>query len=360
LLFYINLEFSIAQIIVFYVLQYLTVLSVLMFLGKSDTFRLIGFSLFLSAVAFLAISLLQSQSVSQFYFIAIVSGLVLPLFWVPCNIIYFNFTRMDNKALLSGFSLLIVPLLNAVVPFASGMVIEFSGFRTVFYASVALALIALIYANRIRDDSSLDLDYRKTLKPAKGVRTLICLEGFWQGVTGVCIPLITFTFIATGFGYGSFLSYLGLLGAFASLALCGLSDKMRNRAFFILPIAFLVSASTIISGLSHSMGAWVFVNGLISFFMAMASPFTLSVVLDRVRDVKDAMVAREVFLNLGRLSGVLAVLASYLISGSLHYPLIAAGVAFLLYPAVLKTKKLYPHHISLRSIFSKELYPLET
>jgi hypothetical protein len=356
LLFYITLGFTAGQIVLYYVIYYATVLATLLMLRTHKAFSLMKLSLVFSAAGFLLMSQLESRL--QFYLLAVIFGMASPLFWVAYNTTYFHFARKDANALSSGLMFLVNPVLNIVFPLFSGIIIGMSGFRVVFLFSTVAAGIALVYAHAIRDKTTLDLHAWHSMKPAEGVRTLVYLEGFWQGVCWTCVPLITLTFITTGFGYGSFLSYLGLFGAFASLALCRLSDKTRNRAAFILPVALLVSAGTIISGFIHSMGAWVLLNGLVSFFMAMASPFTLSVVLDKVHDVRDGMLAREIFLNLGRLSGVLAILASYLLFDSLHYPLIAAGIAFLLYPVVLKAKKLYPHHFSLRSIFSQEPYTL--
>jgi hypothetical protein len=223
-----------------------------------------------------------------------------------------------------------------------------------FLMSMALALAALAYAGRLKDSSILDLELHKTLKPAKGVRTLACLEGFWQGVTWISIPWITFSFMKSGLEYGSFLSYLGLAGAFAVLLLCRMSDLHKNRMAFIVPITILLSLFTMSSGLTDSFGGWIIINGLISFFVAMTSPFTISVILDKVKDVKDAMVSREFFLNIGRISGVFVVITCLGLFNSLKYSLIIAGLAFMLYPIVLRMKRLYPHKISLKTILSEE------
>lgn len=357
MLFYVKLGFTFTQIIMFYLVYYLTVISMLMFLRKAKAFSLMKLSLSIIAVGFFVISRLDSVTV--FNLIPVIFGLTSAMFWVPYNITYFRFTRSDSRALLSGFMFLVFPLMNTVFPFISGLIIDSFGFRMIFLISVAASLIALFYVNRISDSKTLDLYYWKTLKPAKGVRTLVYLEGVWQGIAWTSIPLITFSFINSGFGYGSFLSYLGFLGAAAALILCGMSDRLRNRTFFILPVVVLVSVFTIAGGLTYSFGGWVVVNGLISFFVAMTSPFTVSVVLDKIKDVRDGMVSRELFLNLGRATGVLVVLLCFHFFESLHYPLIAAGLAFLLYPIVLRGKKLYPSRFSVRSILSEEVYDLK-
>jgi len=350
LLFYVSLGFTATQIMVFYLVHYLTILSVLMLLRKSRAFSLITASLFLAAVGFFVIS--RVETAGEFYLVPVIFGLASPLFWIPYNIIYFSFAQKDGRALTSGLLFLVLPALNTVMPILAGLMIASQGFRVLFTASMLAAILALVYAIKVGDSKVLDLSYRKTLKPTKGVRTLIYLEGIWQGVSWICVPLITFTFIDSSLGYGSFLSYLGVIGAISSLILCGISDRLRNRTFFLVPAVTLVSVFTIASGLTHSLSGWVVVNGLVGFFIAVTSPFTVSVVLDRDKDIREGMISREFFLNFGRVTGVLTIMLLFHFYGSLHYPLIAAGIAFALYPVVLRAKNLYPSRISIRSIVS--------
>ncbi|MBM3309565.1 MAG: hypothetical protein FJY77_04855 [Candidatus Altiarchaeales archaeon] len=354
LLFYFALKFTPTQIAVYYVLYYLTMLSALLLFRKHKTFSLIKVSFVFMFIGFFLMSNLSNET--MFYLIAVVFGLTSAFFWVAYNITYFSFKGESNTALLSGFMFLIASLLNTIVPLFSGIVVDAFGFRMLFLMSMALALVALAYASGLKDSSMSDLELHKTLKPAKGVRTLVCLEGFWQGITWISIPLITFSFMKSGLEYGSFLSYLGLVGALAVLLLCRISDLHKNRMAFIVPITILLSLASIASGLTDSFGGWIAVNGLISFFAALTSPFTISVILDKIKDVRDAMVSRELFLNIGRISGVFVLIISLSLFNSLKYSLIIAGLAFMLYPVVLKLKKLYPHKISLKSILSEETH----
>ncbi|MFH1125876.1 MAG: hypothetical protein V1703_02015 [Candidatus Altiarchaeota archaeon] len=357
LLFYTKLGFSTMQIISFYLIHYLTILSVTMFLRKIRVFSLIKISLFLCALGYLLVYSLKG--IIGFSMIPILFGLAAPLFWIPYNITYFRFTKSDSKALLSGFLFLVTPLLNTVVPFASGVIIESFGFRMIFLISIMTVLIALAYTIVVGDQKTLDLDYWRAIRRTKGVRTLVWIEGVWQGVAWTCIPLMTFDFINSGLKYGAFLSYLGIVGAVSVLLLCKISDKLRNRTFFILPVVTLASIVTIAGGFTQTFGGWVLINGLISFFIAMTSPFTISVILDKAGDVRDSMVSREFFLNTGRTIGVVVILLSYHFFRSLNYALIAAGLVLILYPVVLMAKRLYPNRFSLRGILSGEVHEFQ-
>lgn len=354
LLFYLKLGFTASQIVSYYLVHYSTILLALLLLRNQEAFNLIRMSFMLCTAGFLAAAGLGSTF--GFYLIAVLLGLTSALFWVPYNILYFSHVRGDSRALLSGFSFLILPLLNTVMPIMTGVLIDQRGFRFACVVSALVSLASLAYAHVIREPRRMDLDCRRTLEGTRVVRTLVYVEGFWQGIAWTCIPLVTLSFIETGIAYGTFLSYLGLTGAFAVLLLCRISDRLRNRAVFITPFITLAALSTIAAYTARTLGLWTLVNGLISFFIAMTSPFTLSVVLDKVGDVRDGMVARELFLNIGRASGVLVIILGLWLTGDLRTPLVVAGLVLMLYPLILLNKKLYPSRLSLRSIMSGEAY----
>jgi hypothetical protein len=352
ILFFLRLGFSTAQIAVFYVVHYSVILLAIMLLRASNPYTLIRISLLLAGAGFLAISGLKGAPF--FYMIAILLGFMSPLFWVPFNTLYFRCSGRDSRAQLSGFSFIVFPLLNTIVPLLAGAAVDQLGFRVLYAASAFLALAALAYAHHIRERGRMDFGVGKKVEKAKGIRTLVYLEGLWQGIAWTCIPLVTLGYIQTGTDYGSFLSYLGLAGAAAVLLLCRVSDRLGNRTAFITPFITLAAFSTIAACFAFDFGLWVAVNGLISFFIAMTSPFTISLVLDKVADVGGAMVARELFLNAGRLTGAFVLALSLFYTGNLRLPLAIAGLALVLYPLILYRKRLYPHRLSLRGILSWE------
>lgn len=350
LLYSVRSGFSEFQIASFYLIHYSTVLVSLTLFRKHKAFRLMLLA-FVSLIAgFLALNLFSG--IHGLYLVAVLVGVTAACFWVPYNTLFFSFNRKETTALHSGFLFMVFPVMNAIVPLVSGLVIDSKGFFVLFLLSALMTLAPLVYALSKRDDTVLDLSIRKPLRAVKGLRLLISIEGFWQGVCWMVLPLLTFSFVRSGVDYGSYLSYLGVAGAVSVLLLCRISDRYRSRFFFIAPAALLVSLSTVAAGIVTSFSSWIIVNGLISFFIALTYPFTLSVIIDRIADARDSMVSREFFLNLGRISGVLLVMLCIHLNQGLRIPLIIAGLAFSFYPVVLNIKKIYPARLSFRSILS--------
>ncbi|MDD5111353.1 MAG: hypothetical protein PHG85_02285 [Candidatus Altiarchaeota archaeon] len=354
LLYAFNVGFSYREIGLFYIIHYLTVIFVIKNLGTHRTFSLITASFICMMAGFLVLS--ETPSPARFYLTAIIVGTTAALFWIPYNITYFGLADKNATAIRSGLLFLVFPAVNTIIPMISGVVIDSLGFRILFLAAMAAALIPLWYARRIRDGSILRLDASKTIKTAAGVRTLMAIEGFWQGAAWMSLPLITFTYMQSGSKYGFFLAYMGIAGAISVLTLCNMSDRTGNRMRFIMPSAILAGLATIGAGLSDTFLQWMTANGLLSLFMAMTAPFTLSVIVDRIKHPADSMVSRELFLNAGRLAGVATATASAELSGSLRPALVIAGVVFLLYTLVLKSKKLYPKSMPDKIVLSDEAY----
>lgn len=256
-------------------------------------------------------------------------GVGLFLFWVPFNIAYFSRAPREHLALSLGLLGAVFPVLNAVLPAAAGGLAASAGFLPVFGVAALLMSLGVlplrgVPGGRVRVDLKTALRIR--------ARWLLLLEGGWQGVTFVAVPLFTIAFVDQPARYGLALSLFGLAGMAASLLLAWLSDRLHRRRGILLPVTLALGAATFLSGTSATLTQWEVWNSLASFAAALAPPFTIALVLESSRSTEDAVVARELFLNLGRFGGGVAMAVFLAAGGSVPAAIAGAGLLFLLYP----------------------------
>ncbi len=237
-------------------------------------------------------------------------------------------------------------MLNVFLPAAAGFIARDFGFRALFFSAAAINILALVFVKRTGKDRLLHFDIKKALKNTEGVRTLNMLEGIFEGILWTAVPLATISFITAEVDYGLFFSYLGLFGALAAVVLARMSDRLKRRTLFIYPTVMLLGISTILAAFSNTLILWAIANAAIAFIWALVAPFQVAVVLDKSKNLVDAMASREFFMNLGRVMGGFAAIVSLILFGLSEYSLVAAGITMFLYVHVLHTKKLYPKHIA--------------
>lgn len=261
--------------------------------------------------------------------LALPLGLGLFLFWVPFNVAYFSRAPREHLALSLGLLWAVFPVLQAVLPAAAGGLAASAGFLPVLVlAALFMALGALPL--RGLPEERVPVEWRAALKVP--VRWLLLLEGGWQGVMFVAIPLFTIAFVDRPAQYGLVLSLFGLAGMAASLLLAWLSDRLHQRRGFLLPITLALGTATILSGTSATLLEWQTWNSLASFISALAPPFMTALVLESTRKVEEAVVARELFLNIGRFGGGVSMALLLAAGGPVQAAIAGAGILFLIYP----------------------------
>jgi len=251
---------------------------------------------------------------------------------------------------------MVYPVIGAFLPFLSGILITVIGLKKLFAVAALAAFVPLAYTMKTQSDVKIKFDLRKAISETKRVRSIILVEGFWQGVDWMAVPLFTLYYIKSGLKFGAFLSYVGLAGAFAALLLCMRSDKSKSeRTKYVLPAVTLTGIFTVFSGIAPTLGYWLILRGFVGFLASVTAPFTMSVLVDKAKSIRDTMLAREVYLNLGRITGVFVLTGLYFTTGDIQQALVVSGVIFMLYPILVLKNKLYPTKISVRSLITDEV-----
>lgn len=272
--------------------------------------------------------------------IALLYGPMFILFWINYNVIFFSNIDTEKRAFSSAIYAFAFSFLSTVVPLVSGIAASRYGMKSIFIAGILAMIIAILLSLRIKAPT---LHYRiyNSIKCIKGVRLLIFLEGFWEHLTFVAIPLLALFFIKDEMGMGAYLSYLGLTGAVASLVITKISDRKKNRRFFIRTLALSLAFATMLLVFSKNIYLWIAFTGLLYLLAPALKPFQTTVVLDNMKcGMHELMVAREFMLNLGRFLGVCAFLASLML-GFKFGSIFIAALAMLAYPFVLRARGYY-------------------
>lgn len=338
ILHYLNLGFSYLELLFYNIVSFTSAVVIIIVLGEIHAYRAIKVAVLLFIVIFLL--LINLTSSSQLFMISILSGATIPFFWIPFNTILFRLRGSDNVAQFSSLAFFVFPTLSIVIPYISGVVIESYGYPTVFGVSIIILCIMLAYIKKIEEPLKININFTQAVRAAKNLRSIMLIEGFWQGVNWIVFPLYTYYYIKESASYGAFLSYVGFAGACASLLLARISDRFKKRHVFVCTTVILTAVLTIVSGAVSGQYPWIISRTLVGFAVSLYAPFTLTVVLDVMDSTRTAMVAREVFLNLGRIVGGVFVLIAYLAFGSLQSTLIVSGLVFLLYPIIVSKKGL--------------------
>ena len=329
--------FSFEQIIVGNLLFFLTPLPFIFFLRKVNTtaFLITGFAI---RAACLAIYLVRPTYAAMLVYY-LVSGTIILFFWVPYNIRYFILSRRDNRATLAARLTIVGPVLNTFVPFASALVIAELGIPYLVAGSLVLAALLIASAARL-PKYELSYKFADVMKDARGLRFLKFLQGVWES-GNMIIPLYGLTFLKGELQYGTYLSYLGLVGVAGALVVTRFSDRQRKRLKFFFPFVSALALLTMSLASAGTFARWTVLSGVVGVASTMTYPFLFAIVLDRIEDKAAGMIAREFLLNAGRVLGYAVILVIMAFTGTLRWAFLFTGATLLAYPVLLLRKRHY-------------------
>ncbi|HHQ44765.1 MAG TPA: hypothetical protein ENN13_01340, partial [Candidatus Altiarchaeales archaeon] len=258
---------------------------VVLLAGKHKPFRLLRLGLLVNSLNYLFLVFFV-KNLPLLILYNLIQGFYLGLFWLPYDTVYFRMGDKFKTAFHSSIAFLSYPLMNTFMPFIAGSFITATGFRMVFSLASFASLILFVLTGFVRYEHEIDFTFSKMREISRRIRSLLVIEGFWQGVDWIALPLISFYYFTSSLSYGSFLSYIGLTGALASLILCRISDSKGQRRVFAYSSIFMLAALTIISSFTKNELGWTIVRGAVSFTAGVLGPFTVSILLDYVGKAK--------------------------------------------------------------------------
>jgi len=202
-----------------------------------------------------------------------------------------------------------------VGPTIGGAIVDAFGHGTLFAISAAISAAGIAFLAFVDDGEpvSFRFAFRRT-----GPRTTAALfaEGAFEGMSFGVIPLIAYAFTAEESQIGNLFSLFALAGGVVTVLLGAVSDRMRNRAPFVVLGAVASAAAAVLVVRAPSLADFAVGNSLLSLTASVAPIFLFAIAVERLPDdPAGAIVTREVLLNAGRAASLAA-----------YFSLVALGV----------------------------------
>jgi len=299
-------------------------------------------SLFIAGILVQALSYLllaaAPPSTMVLYAFSFLVGVNSFLFWVPFNTMFFELCK-GREASLSSVYFAINPIFGVFLPIAGGFIAQSFGFSVLFAAAFAAYLVVLPLALFSVGKRNISFSLGSCLSDLRGFRSLVLVEGAYGGGIAASVTVISLLYFTTPSELGLFLSATTLMSVLASFVVSRISDRFRKRRRFITYSGSALSLATVVAGLATSAIGWTSAISLRNFTSAIFYPFTTAIILDKKRDVKGTMVAREWLLNYGRVAGISLVVFSSIALSDIHLSLLLLGLVILTYPLLIVKKQ---------------------
>jgi len=276
----------------------------------------------------------------QIYLVAFFSGTTVVYFYLVYNSLFFENSPKDKKAFSASLYLFAGALLGIVVPLIAGLISQKFGFTGLFSASIAILLICFLMIKSL-PQISFDSNLYLLLRKHRPVVVPLLVEGIRDAISLAVIPTFTLLYIKKPLPYGVYLSYIACVSAVASLFLGFLSDKYKKRTIFLYSSAIITSFIIILFGLVSDLNTWSIVTGLYTFIATINASFVITLVLDKIPDIKESMILREFLLGAGRTIGSLIYLAPLVLGFSPTKAFVVIGLIYLCLPLIVYRQKLY-------------------
>ncbi len=271
----------------------------------------------------------------QFYIASFIDGFSIYFFFVFYNIAHFEQTKKNKIGHRAGLLFSAGPVITILAPLLAGYLIQLN---LIFFwlASGIFFLITFLLVN-LQKDFKIEFNIKRALDEIKSTRLFIFLEGLWEPINFTIIPIFSLFFIKSPLKYGLFIAYLGLIGALATLLLGRFTDKIQKRSVFLYPITISIAIVTCLFAKATSNAyLWILLSGLIQFLLPIFWNLSTAMVVDTQANIKLAMIGREVFLNCGRVVGLLLTLISLSLEKSRPFSIfIILGATMLAYALLL-------------------------
>ncbi|MCC6323692.1 hypothetical protein IT400_02775 [Candidatus Nomurabacteria bacterium] len=276
----------------------------------------------------------------QIFIVAILFAINVVFFWTIYNVLHFKYSEDHEHGYKSGIYFLISPVFSTILAPLAGTVVEMFGYHTLFISSLFLYIIPVFLLLRI---PSFEFKFN-TFKAIRIMehRVLITMQGYIFMLSYNIIPIFTLFYINTPGQLGNFFGYLAILSAVTAVINSKISDRLKKRAFFFYFFNTINSISYIPLAMASSLVGWSLFVGISNLTYGLSNPFNFALTLDhREGDIVDTMVAREVYLNLGRVIMIVVALIVFLFTQSLHMALLVSVLISFAYPLYAWKEKVY-------------------
>jgi hypothetical protein len=261
------------------------------------------------------------------YIAAVMHGIFIAIFWVPYNAVFFRYTSDADRAGRSTALFALFAVAAATMPLVGVAVIGSASYAVALGAGAGLLLAGAAVVATADWGKPMELRLPRAFREGRALAPLAGLEGVWQGIFWLVMPLGTVRMTDQVSVYGGFLAFLGLMAGIASVLAGRWSDRARDRRVPLVIASVGVTVATLLVTFTFGeLSLWSLAVGLTEFFTYMMMAFTFTIMAELMLGFDDAMGLREFMFNVGRTAGVAVVLAAIVLGGDLRAPLVVAAV----------------------------------
>ncbi|MBU1165612.1 MFS transporter [Candidatus Micrarchaeota archaeon] len=301
---------------------------------STRNFMIVGVLIMLAACTILY--LFPSETAAYAY--RIIIGFTHLFFWVPFNTLFYNF-RKDNNAMISSVYYAVGPLLSLAVPAIGGLVAAFYGFEALYISAIALFAACLFATAVFIKNKKYKFKFSDAFNSLSGLRTMIFLEGFSiNAIMSITIMILTLDYIDKPLEVGVFMSLTMIFSILATFVMAKISDKIKKRKPFIIPVVVGIVLTAIITSQTTEIIGFFLAFGAMTFFIRLFYPLNLALVVDNARSLPEAMIGREFMLNLGRFVGGFVGYVAF-VAWNIQIALLIQGIALILIIPLFELKK---------------------
>ncbi len=260
-------------------------------------------------------------------------------YWAVYNTLVEDNTKKENRAFINSLVMGIVPVVNMFTPIVAGYIADQHGFFWMLATGFVLMSIPVALSRGMSSKRML-MNLWRANHNNRHIYEVMFLEGF-SNAAGWAIPMfVTLKFVTTNMEFGTFFSYLALLGVISSLILSKRSDKKGQRRKYITPVMIMNGIGLIIAGFADSFLMWTIGLSIYNIFLRIEWPVTWAMVTESTRSIGDAMIAREFWLNVGRATMIAITTLAVVSNLDIQFSLVIGGIGYLLFPVFMKFRKL--------------------
>ncbi len=309
--------FSIGQLALYSLFIYIVPVAVIPRLRRLPTRRSFALTLVLIAVAMGCMSQMH-RGVGWYWAMGPIVGASMVTFWIVYMVRHV--TAGPDRANAYNSSVIVFTLFGVacVSPFVAGQLGQRFGPRGVVIAALVLLGLAATQIPAIKP-RTIRVRLRATWPTVPMyVRVLLVLQGMYEVLQFLFLPLCTTFYLTEPAHFGAFFSVVAFIGSSLNLLISRWSDRVGNRSRMIYLGCALMALGALGLATARDVIQWSLSAPLLQTGFTLTLPYFMAVVLDAIPDTDDAFVVREWGCNVGRLASAVVVLGILRWTGNLQ------------------------------------------
>ncbi len=265
---------------------------------------------------------------SGFYFTAaFLSGIGSIFFYGPYGLSMFSILPRDKTGSGSATFFNLLVLVGIIAPIFSAVVAGWS-----MYALLGLSICFAVLAGfftRLPAPVRVDFFLRESLVEVRNLRLPIFLHGVHESMSYI-IPLFTLTLLPEFLEFGSFGTVMALVGVVVSHFVGRFSDRLKTKKKFVSLCAFALAGVTALYAFpifKTGIVLWATLNIVNNIIDQIYDQTSVAFILDQASSLVKSIFGRELYMNSGRLVGMLVAFLGFLFPPFLPYAIIIFALA---------------------------------